>query len=166
MIGFIEPYTFTTRDYRQYSAIAILHTFQFTVTHALVFSVFTIRILATDLSQSHCNLKLHVKSSLHRLILSCQFRRLASILFRLLFCTPCYSASTMSVLVNTSYNHFARTPRKTPSSVVQNACLLVRYLSMDVLLLLSVFLAGVCLQNRCLAMRIHVTILSRCNPVG
>jgi hypothetical protein len=26
MIGFIAPCTFTTRDYRQYSAIAILHT--------------------------------------------------------------------------------------------------------------------------------------------
>jgi hypothetical protein len=45
-------YTFTSRDYRQYSAVANLHTFQFTVTHALGFSVFTSRILATDLSQS------------------------------------------------------------------------------------------------------------------
>jgi hypothetical protein len=37
-----------TRDYRQYSAIAILHTFQFIVTHALGFSHFTSRLLATD----------------------------------------------------------------------------------------------------------------------
>jgi hypothetical protein len=36
-------------DYRQYSAIADLHTLQFTATHALSFSVFTSRILATDL---------------------------------------------------------------------------------------------------------------------
>jgi hypothetical protein len=49
MIEFIATYTFTTPDYRQYGAIAILHTFQFTVTHALGFSVFTSRILATDL---------------------------------------------------------------------------------------------------------------------
>jgi heme-binding NEAT domain protein len=32
-----------------HSAIAILHTFQFTVPHALEFSVFSSRILATDL---------------------------------------------------------------------------------------------------------------------
>jgi hypothetical protein len=37
MIGFIAPYTFTTRDDRQYSAIADLHTLQFTVTHAVGF---------------------------------------------------------------------------------------------------------------------------------
>jgi hypothetical protein len=49
MIGFIAHYTFTTRDYMQYSAIAILHTCQFTVTHALGLSVLTSRILATDL---------------------------------------------------------------------------------------------------------------------
>jgi hypothetical protein len=39
----------STRDYRQYSAIADLHTFQFTVTHALGFSVFFRRIQAKDL---------------------------------------------------------------------------------------------------------------------
>jgi hypothetical protein len=59
----------TVQDYRQYSAIAILHPFQFTVTHALGFSVFTSRILAVDISQSHCNFKSHVKSSFHSIIL-------------------------------------------------------------------------------------------------
>jgi hypothetical protein len=39
----------TARNYRQCSTIAILHTLQFTVTHALGSSVFTSRILATDL---------------------------------------------------------------------------------------------------------------------
>jgi hypothetical protein len=39
----------TTRNYKQYSAVADLHTSQFTVTHAVGFSVFTSRILATDL---------------------------------------------------------------------------------------------------------------------
>jgi hypothetical protein len=53
------------QDYRKYSAIVILHIFQLTVAHALGFSVFTSRILATDLSQSHCNVKSHVKSSCH-----------------------------------------------------------------------------------------------------
>jgi hypothetical protein len=61
-------YIHTVWDYRQYSAIAILHTFQFTITHALGFPVFTSRILATELSQSHCNFKSHTKSSWHRLI--------------------------------------------------------------------------------------------------
>jgi hypothetical protein len=87
MIGFIAPYTFTTRDCRQCSAIAILHTFQFIVRYTLRFSVFTSRILATDLSQSRCNFKSHMKSSRHSLILflslfcDCQPRRLDSIQF-------------------------------------------------------------------------------------
>jgi hypothetical protein len=42
----------TVLDYRQYSAIADLHTSQFTVTHTLGFSVFASRILATDLPVS------------------------------------------------------------------------------------------------------------------
>jgi hypothetical protein len=58
----------TTRNYKQYSAIADLHTLKFTVTYALGFSVFTSRILATDLSQSHCHFKSHMKSSLSVLI--------------------------------------------------------------------------------------------------
>jgi hypothetical protein len=68
VIGFIAPYTFTTRDYRQYSTIAILHIFQFTVPNVLGFSVFTSRILATDLSQSHCNFNSHTKSSWQSII--------------------------------------------------------------------------------------------------
>jgi hypothetical protein len=49
----------------QYRASAVLHPLQFTVSHALGFSVFTSRILATDLQQSHCNFKSHVKFSCH-----------------------------------------------------------------------------------------------------
>jgi hypothetical protein len=37
-------------NHNQYSALADLHTFQFTVAHALGFSVFTSRILATHLN--------------------------------------------------------------------------------------------------------------------
>jgi hypothetical protein len=62
-----------TRDYRQYSSVAILHTFHFTVTHALGFSVFTSHVLATDLSQSRRNFKLCMKSSFHVLIFSCHY---------------------------------------------------------------------------------------------
>jgi hypothetical protein len=56
-------------------------------THTLGFSVFTSRILATNLSQSHCQFKSHVKSSCHSLIpflslfWNCQFWRLESIQF-------------------------------------------------------------------------------------
>jgi hypothetical protein len=61
-------YIHTVRDYGSYSAIAILHALQFTVARALGFSVFTSRILATDLSQSHYKLNSHMKSSLHHVI--------------------------------------------------------------------------------------------------
>jgi hypothetical protein len=79
-------YIHTVRYYRSYSTNAILH-IQFIVTHALGFSVFTSRILATDLSQSHWHFKSHMKFSLHRLIpfspsfCDCQFRRLDCIQF-------------------------------------------------------------------------------------
>jgi hypothetical protein len=65
----------------KYSAIAILHTFSSPIAHALGFSAFTNRILATE---SHCNFNSHMKSSWHSLIpflplfCSCQFRRLDS----------------------------------------------------------------------------------------
>jgi hypothetical protein len=98
MIGFINTlYIHTVRNYRKYSAIADLHTFRFTVAHALGFLVFTSRILATDLRQSHCNFKWHVKSSCRSLIpffplfCSCQFRRLDStaVPYSLLLCFYC-----------------------------------------------------------------------------
>jgi hypothetical protein len=48
MIGFIDTLYAPLGTTRNYSATAALHTVQFTVTHTLVFSVFTNRILATD----------------------------------------------------------------------------------------------------------------------
>jgi hypothetical protein len=69
MIGFIAPYTFAQFGTTgHYSAIAFLHTLQFTVAHALGFSAFTSRILATDLSQSHCHFNSHMTFSLYSLI--------------------------------------------------------------------------------------------------
>jgi hypothetical protein len=65
-LDLLTPYSHTARDYRQYSAI--LRTLQFTAAHALEFSLFTSRILATDLSLSHCNFKSHMKYFLHSLI--------------------------------------------------------------------------------------------------
>jgi hypothetical protein len=127
----------TARDYRQYSAIANLHTLQFAVTRALRFSVFTSRIMATVLYQSHCHFKSQMKSSFHSLthflplICSYQFWRLDSIQFlcsqahisagwrletrldltRLLFSTLC----CWTLL----YNHFARTTQKTESLLLR-----------------------------------------------
>jgi hypothetical protein len=121
-------YIHTTRDYRQYSAIAILHNLQFTVPHALGFSVFTSRILATDLSQPHCHFNSHMKPSFHSLIpflplfCSYQFRRLDSIHFevhilagwrlgtRLDWTTVLYYSVPSSV---SFYNPSARTTQKT-----------------------------------------------------
>jgi hypothetical protein len=127
---------FGTRNNRQYRAIAILHTFQFIVTHALGFSVFTSRILATDLSQTHCNFKSQVKSSCHSLIrfllfLLSHFRvrstELDPILFLLDYFTSRLLVSYYFVASSLSlYNSSERTPLYTP-------CLLVRYLAMDVL---------------------------------
>jgi hypothetical protein len=50
MIGFIGTSLTISLNYNQYSAIAILHAFQFNVAHALGFSVSTSRLLATDLT--------------------------------------------------------------------------------------------------------------------
>jgi hypothetical protein len=53
MIGFIGTSVTTTLNhiyYRQYIAITDSHTFHFTVAHALGLSVFTSRLLATDLN--------------------------------------------------------------------------------------------------------------------
>jgi hypothetical protein len=49
MIGFIDTVYMPLGTKGSYSAIADLHTLQFTVTHALGFSFFTSRILAMDL---------------------------------------------------------------------------------------------------------------------
>jgi hypothetical protein len=94
-IGFIDTLYIPLRTTGNYSAIAILH--------ALGFSVLTSRILATDLSQSHCNFKSRIKCSLLRLIpflpsllnhVRLPSSELDPIPFRLLFRTPCNSAST------------------------------------------------------------------------
>jgi hypothetical protein len=67
MVGFIYTLFTHYRNYRQYSAIADLHTLQFIVTHALGFSAFTSLIQATDFIRV-CHFKSYMKSSLRRLI--------------------------------------------------------------------------------------------------
>jgi hypothetical protein len=93
------------RNYRQCSAIVILHTFQFTVTHTLGFSVFISRIVATDISQSHCHFDSHMKSSCHNLIpfllflshLDCHLQNSIQLQFRLLS----FTSSTLLLLLYT-----------------------------------------------------------------
>jgi hypothetical protein len=76
MIWFISSLVAIFLDhiqYSQYSAIADLHTFQFTVAHAIGFSVFTSRILITDLNtgiitahwMTHFKYHTEIKSSNH-----------------------------------------------------------------------------------------------------
>jgi hypothetical protein len=135
MIVLIAPYTFSqfgsTRNYR---AIAILHTLQFTITHALGFSVFPSRLLAMELSQSHSHFKSHMQTYFHSLIpflplfCSCQFRRLLST-------TPDHCSVLRQQTSLPLYNFSARIPRKTPSSVAKEACLKLRCLAIDILLL-------------------------------
>jgi hypothetical protein len=50
MTGFIGTSVTIYLNYNQYIAFGDLHTFQFTVAHALEFSVSTSRLLATDLN--------------------------------------------------------------------------------------------------------------------
>jgi hypothetical protein len=52
MIGFIDTLFTVLGITSNYSAMAILHILQFTSTHALGFSVFTSRILVTDVTVS------------------------------------------------------------------------------------------------------------------
>jgi hypothetical protein len=124
-IGFIDPLDTTGN-----TALSLISTLKFTVTHALGFSVSTSRILATDLSQYRCNFKSDMKSSFHRLIplfplfCNCQFRRLDSVQFLRsqahILAGWRLETRLSSILLNwiLLYNHSARTPWKTPSSVV------------------------------------------------
>jgi hypothetical protein len=115
-----------------------------------------------------------MKTSFHSLIpflplfCNCQFRRLDSVQF---FCSQAHiltgwrpethiftsesTATTWLLLLTVSLcNTSARTPRKTQP--VNKACLPRCCLAVDVVL----SLAGICLPSRCLAMCLHITILS------
>jgi hypothetical protein len=95
-----------------YSTIADLHTLQLTVTHALGFSVFTSRILATDLWQSHCNFNSHMKSPFHSLIPLFLF-----LLYRLRLPSPVLDPILDKKALKRSYlsryNHSKRTMKTT-----------------------------------------------------
>jgi hypothetical protein len=144
----------TARDYRQYSALADLHSLQFTVTHTLGFSVFTSCILATELQQSHCHFKSHMKSSFHSLppflplFCNCQFRGLNSARIPVSW-HPETRLFTPRLLFYT-VRHFLITtlhePRRKHSLYYLGSVLLICCLTMVILLLCVFASAGVCLQ--------------------
>jgi hypothetical protein len=164
MIGFIYTiYIYTFRDYRQYNAIAILHTFQFTVTNALGFSVLTSRILATDLSQSHCNYNSHMKYSWHNLIHFLPlpvYHHLPSpeidpilstiLLYSVLLCSVFWLCPLITLCTDPTEN----------TVFYCQECLFTDPLpSNRCPSLACTCFAGMCLPSRCLAMSIHVTWL-------
>jgi hypothetical protein len=110
-----------TRDYRQLQRYRYFHTSQFTIKHALGFSVFTSRILATDFIRVSLSLQTTTKFSFHSLLpllslfCNCQFRRLDSFQF---LCSQVISrqvgvSKLDSIQLIFLYNHIARTTRKT-----------------------------------------------------
>jgi hypothetical protein len=144
MILFIAPHTLTQLGTTgNYSAIAIMYTSRITVTHALGFSVFTRRILATDSSQSHYHFNSYIKSSWHSLIPLFAFLQLplpktqpVQFLYSLAQIpagwrseTRLFTTRHYSLLPNSSYNNFARTTLKT-ACIVGESCLPCRFLAM------------------------------------
>jgi hypothetical protein len=105
---YCTSYIHTTRNYRQYSTIAILHILLFTVTQALGFSIFTSRILATELQQSQCHLS-HIWSPFFHSL------------------TPFFLFSQTHILAGwrpetrLSCNHISRTPRKRQAVLLTEA---------------------------------------------
>jgi hypothetical protein len=152
----------STRIYRQYNAIADLHTLQFTVTIALGFSVFTSRILATDLYHSHCNFKPHMKSSFYSVIPSCHYSVTASSI-------PLLPSSHHDILASQNSTLFYTAPAilwnsrlwplctghsENSMSIVEKACLQRRCIAAGVNSIVAcVFDAAGCLPNRCLTVR-------------
>jgi hypothetical protein len=124
MVRFIASYTFIQFGTAGNTALSLFCTLCSSPS-----SVFTSRILTTDLSESHCNFQSYVKSYFHRLISFWPF-----LLNHLRLPSPeldpiPYSIYSSSVPPNISYNHYALTPRKTPSSIVKSTCLVVRYIT-------------------------------------
>jgi hypothetical protein len=148
-------YIHTVRDYRQYSAIAILHTFQFTVAHTLGFSVLTSRILATDLSQSHCHFKSHMKPTLHRLIPFLQF-----LLHHLRLQSPELDPILILHAWDPYYIASRRTDRKHSFLHCCKEVFTTPLHGNRRPIVERVGFGGICLPSRCRAMSTHVTILT------
>jgi hypothetical protein len=164
MIGFIDTLYTVLGNTGNYSAIADLHTLQFTVAHALGFSVVTSRILTTDLQQCHHNFKWHMKASFHGLITflslfcNCQFRRLGSIQF---LCPEADILAGWRLETRFDwtllYNHFARTTQKTqPLYCWEGVLTASLHSNRSYSIVACVFVAaGMCLPSRCLALNMY-----------
>jgi hypothetical protein len=133
-IGWLNFLThiYTVRNCRQLKRCRYSTHFQFTVAHALVFPAFITRILAMDLSQFYSNFNSHVKSSCHSLTPFLSLLQLpipktrldySRTQFRTLSTTVVYSVRLLTV---PSCSFSVRTPRKIPSSIIENVftCLL------------------------------------------
>jgi hypothetical protein len=153
MIWFTDTLCINTNwGYTQYSAIADLHTLDFARTHALRFQVFTSRILATDLSQSHCNFNWHMKSYVHRLILFFPSNSSASKFISWPAGVPKLDSSLLDYYSNwllyCSAEHLLagilHGPRGNTTSIVKKVCFLIRCLAINVLFLRESFWTGMC----------------------
>jgi hypothetical protein len=69
--------------------------------------------------------------------------------------------TTYSLQLNPSLEPLCTDHTENTASIVKNACLLIRYLAVDILMLRAFTSAGMYLPSRCLAMGIHVIILIR-----
>jgi hypothetical protein len=120
--------------------------------------------MATDLQHSHCHFKSHMEYYFRSLtpflplFCSCQFRRLYSVQFQAHIQagwrleTRLFTSDSCSVLLNTSLQPFCTDHAENTASIVKEACLLVRCLSVYVLMLRALACEGMCLPSRCLAM--------------
>jgi hypothetical protein len=99
----------------------------------------------------------HIKSSFHSLIpflpllCNCQFRRLNSIQF---LCSQDHILAGWHPETGLCMDH-----TENRASLLKEACLLIRCLAIDVLLLHTLAPIGMCLPSRCLAMSLYVAIL-------
>jgi hypothetical protein len=107
MIGYIAPYTFTQLGTTGNTALSLFCTLSVHLC-TRTNSPSSLVVSWQRIYQSHCHFKSHMKSSLHSLIPFLAFLlshlpppspELEPVLFRLLFCTPCYSDSSTSVKV-------------------------------------------------------------------
>jgi hypothetical protein len=102
----------TTTQLQAIQHYADPRTSRVTVVHAVGFSLLTSCIPATDLSQSHCNFKSHVKCSFH--------------FFTIIFDCNLQNSNHFSAPNSLCYIASSQTLRKTPSSVVAYSCTHVR----------------------------------------
>jgi hypothetical protein len=156
MFGFIGTSVTISFNFNDYSAIAVLHNLQLTVTHALWFSVFTILLLITELKQSHWTKSCNHTLNLHRPTSN----SLSPTNFPWLYPTENWICNADCLQDNSS----ARTTQKTQSPIFKKTCLQLRCLAVDVALFRAFASAGTSLPRRCLVMGVHVVIWSLFNP--